>query len=169
MGHMSQSDARTRMWDEIEAVRIGMLGIDGDGQHLQPMSAYVDRERDALYFITASDTDLARSVREGGTARFTTGGKDGDFWVCATGRLVVSGDEAKLDEIWSVFAAAWFEGGRDDEKVTLLRMDLDEAAIWTADASKIGFMWEIAKANMGDKSETPEVGDHVVVAFPHAA
>lgn len=169
MTDLSRNDAKSRMWDEIEDVKTGMLGVVASGQHLQPMTAFVDRDAGALWFITASDTDLVRAVGAGAEARYTTGGKNGDFWVDATGHLSVSHDRDKLDALWNAFAAAWFEGGRDSPKVTLLRLDLHEAAIWTADASKIGFMWEIAKANMGDKAAKPDVGDHVVVEFRAAA
>ena len=169
MSNLSTADAKERMWDEIDDVKVGMLGMISSGQHLQPMSAYIDREAGALWFITATDTDLARAVGQGAQARYTTGGKNGDFWVDATGMMTVSQDEEKLDEIWNAIAAAWFPEGRESGRILLLRMDLQEAAIWTADASKIGFLWEIAKANLGATHETPDVGDHVVVNFAHAA
>ena len=158
------TEARDRMWDEIDDVRVGMLGLTGSDQHLQPMTAYTDREANALWFISASDTDLVRATASLSGARYVTGGKDGDFWVDVTGRLSVVEDQAKLDELWNAFAAAWFKDGKESPRVTLLRMDLSEAAIWMNEASKLGFLWEVAKANL-DEDETPDVGSHVVVEF----
>jgi general stress protein 26 len=32
--------------------------------------------------------------------------------------------------LWNPFIAAWFEKGKDDPKLTLLRLDPDDAQIW---------------------------------------
>lgn len=149
--------------DVLEHARVGMLRIDGSGQHGQPMTHYVDRDAKALWFITASDTDLVSAVNAGGEAHHCVISDDNNY-VCAMGRLSVSSDRAKLNELWSPVADAWFKGGKDDPKVCLLRMDLSEAAIWTSTDSSIFFGWEILKANLSD-GHTPDVGDHTVVNF----
>lgn len=35
-----------------------------------------------------------------------------------------------IDRLWSPFVGAWFDGGKDDPKVTLLRFDAEHAEIW---------------------------------------
>ncbi len=41
-----------------------------------------------------------------------------------------------IDRLWNRYVAAWFEGGKDDPKLCLLRFDPAEAEIWL-DASSI--------------------------------
>jgi general stress protein 26 len=41
-----------------------------------------------------------------------------------------------VDKLWNKFVAAWFEGGKDDPKLVLLRFDAEHAEIWQ-DASSI--------------------------------
>ena len=36
-------------------------------------------------------------------------------------------DRATIDRLWNRFVAAWFEGGKDDPKLALLRLDADLA------------------------------------------
>jgi general stress protein 26 len=45
-------------------------------------------------------------------------------------------DRAVIDRLWNRFVAAWFEGGKDDPKLALLRLDAERAEIW-ADASSM--------------------------------
>ena len=42
-----------------------------------------------------------------------------------------------VDKLWNRFVAAWFEGGKDDPRLALLRLDPERAQIWL-DGSSVG-------------------------------
>lgn len=163
----SKTNPEEQLFDHLGGLRAGMLGVEGAGQHMQPMSHFLDREGRALWFITSAETDLVRAVGQGATAKFTVTSEDQDYFACLMGTLTQSQDSAKLDELWSPAAAAWFEQGRDDPRVTLLHMPLREAAIWASTGSALKFGLQIAKAQV--TGETPDVGEHVVLNFRDAA
>lgn len=53
MTEVTQAGALERLWDTIDDKRTGMLGIcrsDG-GKHMQPMTAYGERETDTVWFF----------------------------------------------------------------------------------------------------------------------
>ena len=78
------------------------------------------------------------------------------------GKLELSDDNAKLDEVWNAVASSWFEGGERDPDVRLLKFTMSEAEVWTT-AGRIGFFYEIAKSKItGTK---PDTGDHFTVSF----
>jgi general stress protein 26 len=52
------------------------------------------------------------------------------------GNLSVDTDRAVVDRLWNRFVTAWYEGGKDDPKLALLRLDPDAGQIW-ADASSL--------------------------------
>ena len=39
-----------RLWDEIERHQIGMLGVVGAQSHMQPMTAFVEPDREQIWF-----------------------------------------------------------------------------------------------------------------------
>lgn len=39
-------------------------------------------------------------------------------------------DRAVIDRLWNAYVAAWYEGGKDDPKLVLLRFDAERAQIW---------------------------------------
>ncbi|GFE63370.1 pyridoxamine 5'-phosphate oxidase family protein [Litoreibacter roseus] len=164
---LTKEDATKQLFDQLDDLRAGMLGIEGSGQHMQPMTHYFDRETQELWFITSRDTDLVRAVGQGNTAHFTIQSTDQDYYSCMSGPITQSSDEAKLDEIWSAVAAAWFENGREDADVTLLHMPLREAAVWASSGNPLVFGLEILRANMS--SDTADVGEHRVINFATAA
>ncbi len=50
--------------------------------------------------------------------------------------LRVDNDPAVIDKLWNRYVAAWYEGGKSDPKLALLRLDPEEGQIWL-DASSL--------------------------------
>jgi general stress protein 26 len=90
-----------------------------------------DREgRGPVWFFTSKDTDLARALGGGAAATLQFAAKGHELFASLEGRLVPDDDRATIDRLWNRFVAAWFEGGRDDPKLQLLRFDPESAQIW---------------------------------------
>jgi general stress protein 26 len=49
--------------------------------------------------------------------------------------LSLEQNRAMVDKFWNRYVAAWFEGGKDDPKLALLRFDADRAEIWLDESS----------------------------------
>ena len=162
-----ETDAQGTLFEVLDEQRVGMLGVSGSGQHMQPMTHFADPDACALWFVTSRDTDLVRAVGQGAQAHHCVMKSDGTLYACLAGTLEQSSDSAKLDELWSAVTAAWFEEGREDPDVVLLRFSLRDAGVWTATDSGIVFGLEIARANMSAERQ-PDVGEHTVVRFGDA-
>lgn len=156
---MSES-LKKEFWDRLEDTRAGMLATDGG--RAVPMSHYVDRDANALWFITANGTDLAQTAQSGAAAEYLISSTNESLYARIDGRVQAVTDPAKLDELWSAVAAAWFEDGRKDDDIQLVRMDLSEAEVWATGGS-MSFLYQIAKANI--TKEKPDMGDHGVLRF----
>jgi general stress protein 26 len=125
------SELEARLWKALDKDRTVMLGLDGvRGGHLQPMTALVEDGRAPIWFFTSSDTDFARrlSAPQAGLMAFSSKGHE--LFATAQGELCIDNDRAVIDRLWNPFAAAWFESGKDDPKVTLLRFDATRAEVW---------------------------------------
>lgn len=62
--------------------------------------------------------------------------KDHDLFATLHGRLCVDTRREVVDRLWNRFVAAWYEGGKEDPKLALLRLDPESAEVWI-DASSI--------------------------------
>lgn len=165
----SADDARAQFWSELDDGRVSMLWVTGSDQHPQPMTHFVDQPAGAIWYITSAETDLAQAVGSGVPAQLVYMASGQDYQASVTGRLDMVADDAKLDALWNVAVAAWFEGGRADPNVRLLRFVPDEAAIWASEASGILVGLKILRAGMQEGAGEPDVGVHKVVRFRHAA
>ena len=151
---------KEEFWDRIEDVRTGMLGTD-DARSV-PMSHYVDKDANVLWFITAKGTDLAKTAQSGASAEYIVISNDEHLYARVDGKVQAVSDPAKLDELWSAIAGAWFEDGRQDDDIQLVRMDLSSAEVWATGGS-LSFLYEVAKAHLTD--EKPDMGQHGTISF----
>jgi general stress protein 26 len=161
---LARKDPEALLWQELEKVHAGMLGIEGSGQHLQPMAHQIDRERNRLWFFTKRDTDLVQALRPGARAQFAIISKAQDFHACMTGTIREEMDRDFIERAWSPGVAAWYEGGKDDPQLVMVALDLEHARIWASTRNTLAYAWELAKAN-ADESTTPHVGARSEVTF----
>jgi general stress protein 26 len=156
------TDIKTEFWKRLKDTRAGMLSANG--APAVPMTHYIDDKNDGpvIWFITNRHTDLAQAAAPEVTGQYLITSKDEQLYARIDGRLAREVNEEELDRIWNAFAAAWFEEGREDSDVQLMRFTLTKAEVWITDGSA-KFLYEIAKANATEK--LPEVGQHDTVIF----
>jgi general stress protein 26 len=133
---MSDTQAiKARFWKALRSDMTLMLGLDGvDDGHAQPMTAQLDSDEDCgpIWFFSSNEAQLVRELREGQGSRVLAhfASKGHDLFASIHGTLSLANDRAVIDRLWNPFVAAWFEGGKDDPKLQLLRLDPDRAQIW---------------------------------------
>lgn len=147
-------------WNRMDDVQAGLLSAAGERPI--PMAPHADADDNALWFVTAAGSAAERAAKGGDTASFAVADAKANLYATLDGTLTEVNDAAKLDEIWSAVTAAWFENGRDDAAVRLVKFTPKAGEVW-ATARTAGFLYEIAKANLGD--DTPDAGEHGRIVF----
>lgn len=82
---------------------------------------------------------------------------DGASVVSLAGTASVDRDQARIDEFWNPWVEAWFDGGRQDPSVALLRVTATSAEYWHVDKPAIVRGFEVVKALVTKKA--PDVGE----------
>jgi general stress protein 26 len=169
MSDHSQAELEVRLWKEIEKARYGMLGVVGrtPAKHFQPMTAFCEPDNGQIWFFSRTDTDLAQEVASGAEAMFVVQAKDQGFQACVGGRLSRQSDARRMEQYWGPVVAAWYPEGKDDPRLTLLRLDVGDAQVWLSETNPLAFGFQIAKANM--TGHEPDVGESAPVRLDHRA
>lgn len=157
----ARTDPEGSLWAELESVNAGMLGIDGSGQHMQPMAHHVDRAGQRLWFLTKRDTDLAEALTPGSKAHFTIISKGQDFHACMSGPIDEEEDRSFLDALWNPAVASLFPKGKEDPSLMMIALQVTDAAIWASVAETSHFTWETTGAGNPDGPDDLGVRNHV--------
>jgi general stress protein 26 len=144
-----EAEIEKKFWKALRSDRVGMLGLTGvENGHAQPMSGQIlheDDERGAIWFFTAKDTDLVRSMGDSHPAFLHFASKGHDLFATLEGELIASNNRVIIDKLWNTFVAAWYEGGKDDPKLQLIRFEPMHAQVWLNEHS----LWAGVKLLLG--------------------
>jgi general stress protein 26 len=150
-----KKELREEFWKSFEDSPYIMIRLDEGGGHAEPMTAQLDRDaRQTIWFFASRSNRIA----PGGLAMAQFSSKGHDVFACLAGTLVDETDQAIWDKHWNQYVEAWFPGGRNDPNLKMLRFEIDNAEVWTADPGVIGRFKLLA----GTRVTSDELGDHAV-------
>jgi general stress protein 26 len=136
----NEQELESKFWESLQDSPFVMLGLKGSG-FARPMTAQVD-EDGQIYFFAARSEELLKGLDHRLEAFATYASKDHDFFASMKGELVVDNDRDTIDRLWSPTVSAWYEQGKDDPELVLLRFDTEKADIWQAGTgSAINAAW----------------------------
>lgn len=127
------AELKTKLFKALKSDRTVMLSLAGaDEGHAQPMTVQLegDDETGPLWIFTSKETDLVEAMGQSHRAAINFADKGHDLFAAIEGELSLDNDRAMIDRLWNPFVAAWFEGGKDDPKLQLLRFDPETAQVW---------------------------------------
>jgi general stress protein 26 len=153
---MEQAEIQEKFWDAIRRHPTLMLGLAAEGGTSRPMTACFEEGSHSMWFFSSRQTELVRRLNGAQAAVVTYVGKGHDFWATLAGTLSLDMDRQRIDRFWNRFIAAWFEGGKEDPNLALLRFDTQNAEIWLAETSLL----EGVKLLLGADPKK-EYADHV--------
>jgi general stress protein 26 len=108
-----------KFWKALKSDMTLMLGLDGveDG-HARPMTAQLEHDdHGPIFFFTAKDAEIVRSLSKGNRAIATFVSKGHDLFATIHGRITLDNDRAVIDRLWNRYVAAWFQAGKDDPQL----------------------------------------------------
>ena len=128
-----------------------------DGRLLSRPLAVLERDFDGdLYFFTMDPSSKTDQVAADNNVNVSM--QCGDDYLSIAGTATVTRDQALIDELWNPHAEAWFEQGREDPSVALLKVHADSAEYWTMDSPKPVALIKYAKAMI--TGEQPDVASN---------
>ncbi|MEP7242779.1 MAG: pyridoxamine 5'-phosphate oxidase family protein [Gammaproteobacteria bacterium] len=130
----NEAEIEAKFWKALKSDMTVMLGLVGvEDAHSQPMTAQLDPDRPdggPIWFFTSKETHLVKAMGQDHRAVAQFVAKGHDLFADIHGELTLDNNRATLDRLWNKFVAAWFEGGKDDPKLQLIRLDAEHAQIW---------------------------------------
>lgn len=158
---MTDTEDLQQIADIIKATRFAVVtthGSDG-GLYSRPL-AVLDHEFDGtLWFFTQDPSPKTADIAN--DPHVNVAYAHGPSTVSIAGTATVSRDQAKIDEFWNPWAESWFEGGRTDPTVALLKVDATSAEFWHVDKPAVARAVEIVKA-LATRT-APDVGESKTV------
>ena len=96
----------------------------------RPMNVRKVDDRGDLWFLSASDSQQKEELaRDPSVQLYFQGSSHSDF-LHLRGRATISTDRSKVDELWEPVIKTWFTGGKDDPRITVIRVTPTDGYYW---------------------------------------
>lgn len=155
--------AKDKLWELIKDIKFGMFTHRNThgvlhGHPLTTQNRSVDEDA-KLYFFVQRDSEIASAVGSDRQVCVTYADPGTDSYVSVSGEARIEDNQAKVDELFTEMAKAWFPGGPSDRSLALLSVRMRHAEYWETDDGKMVQLFKIAKAAVtGDTP--PSLGEH---------
>lgn len=132
-----------------------------DGKLLaHPMVPQQVTEGADVWFFLGLQGDQAKALQANPQVNITV--SEAGNWLSVAGRVHFVDDQAKVDELWDDSVAAWFDQGRNDPNLGLIKVTTDSAQHWGLKGGKVSALAQIVKSKVtgqrtGGGSDTTEL------------
>ena len=151
-----------RAWELMKKIGFAMLVTrDGDKLRARPMSAYLERDNNAIYFLTDARRHKDDEIARNPGINLSFADASAQKYVSLTGNAVVSNDRAKIKELFSTEAKAWWESA-DDPNIRVLKVTPDDAEYWDSPGTVVSNVKMAAAAVTGTR---PDIGENRKVSM----
>lgn len=123
-----------------------MTTIDGGHLRSRPMSTQQSEFNGTLWFFSSDKTHKVDEIQKDNRVNCAYSEPGNDRYVSVSGRVEISRDRAKMEELWSPPLKAWFPDGLDSPDLCLLKVDVEQAEYWDTPSGKIVQLFGFVKA-----------------------
>ncbi len=109
----------------------------------RPMSAMDTDEEGNLWFFSAKSSDKNEHIQSDPRVQLFFSHPGNSEFLSVYGTASISTDPALIEKYWSSIIKAWFQGGKDDPEITLLKVAPEEAYYWDTKNNKMVSMIKI--------------------------
>jgi general stress protein 26 len=134
---------------ELTKGKIGLLCTIQNGEiESRPMSTQGVDDDGTMWFFSHRDSHKNQQIENVDKVYLMYSDQDKHHYLSLAGYAEVVVDKAKIEEYWNPFVKAWFEGGKDDPAITLLKVTPVDGHYWDTKDGKLVTLIKIAVASL---------------------
>jgi general stress protein 26 len=153
INNLSGGEAIKKLKELSKEINICLFCTDiqnGKGATARPMATQQTGEDDYLWFLSDKNSDKNKEIARDPNVQLFYSDTNKSSFLTFTGIATIVNDKHKIDEIWSPLHKTWFQGGKDDPSISLIRVEPIEGAYWDSKGNRaINFVKMIASVVSG--------------------
>ena len=116
----------------------------------RPMAVQKVDDAGNLWFLSASDSHKNAELETDTAVQLLFQGSDYTDFLTVYGRATINNDTAIIQELWNPVFKTWFTEGKDDPRITVIKITPSEAYYWdTKHAQLVGLIKRLVGAAIG--------------------
>lgn len=157
--NLHSQEAVKKLKELSESARICMFCTELSSlpNNARPMSLQECDQEGNLWFISSSDSNKNFEIKDDNRVQLYFMNNGSSEYLSIFGKAYIYTDKNTIEDKWSSFANAWFEEGKEDPKVSIIRVTPDETYYWDTKAGKfVSMLTFITAAVTGNKTDNSD-------------
>ena len=138
--NLHNQEAIDKLTDLVNKIDIGMLCTYATGQqyiHSVPMSRQEVDDQGNIWYLFSSDSLTYDNLQNDKRVSILFSQPSDYNFLNVHGTAEIYQDKARIDKYWNKFMEAWFEKGKDDPHIRLLKVNVKDANYWDNKTNKL--------------------------------
>jgi len=164
---MNKQEQIDKIQDVIKDVKYAMMStINDKGDiHAWPMTtSEASVAAKEIWFIGDKTSDVVKDIQSNSKIGLSYATQDEKDYVSVSANAELSDDTDKLDELWSPVYNAFFEHGKEDPNVQLIKVVPHGVECWLSGSSTVN-MFKMAAAALQDGKTAEDMGKQFSVSL----
>lgn len=103
----------------------------------RPMSTQKVDDEGNIWFMSSIKSDKNKEILQNNTVQLFYSNTSNYEFLSVLGSATIHTDREKIYEMWTPFAKAWFEDGKDDADISLIKVTPQSAYYWDTKNNKM--------------------------------
>lgn len=104
--------------------------INGGNFSTRPMAPEQIDDEGNFWFLSASDSHKNKEISIDASVQLLFQGSPHSDFLSINGRAEISRDKNKIDELWDDITKTWFTEGKDDPRITVIKVTPTDGYYW---------------------------------------
>ena len=158
---LTGKEALDKMKELVEHNSICMFTSNVGETPLQtrPMTTQEVDDEGNFWFLSPKDSHKNYEIRSDARVQLLFANTSASEYLTVYGTATIINDRKKIEELWSPMAKAWFQQGKDDPNLSLIKVSPEHAYYWEPKQNKmVTLMKMAASAVSGQKMDIGHQG-----------
>lgn len=156
-------EAVEKLKDMVDKIDMGMMGTYQEGSefiYAVPMSRQEVDEQGNIWYLLSSESETYHNLEKNKNLSILFSDTSNFNFLSLNGQAEISQDQARIDKYWNKMVEAWFEKGKEDPRIRVLKVVPSEAHYWDNKTNKLVTMFKVlSSAVTGQKLDIGREGE----------
>jgi general stress protein 26 len=161
--NLHNDEARKKLKELVDKIDVGILCTYPANQpyvHAVPMSRQEVDEEGNIWYLFSSESDTFKHLQQDNKVSILFSQVSDYSFLSLNGVATISQDKARIEKYWNKFVEAWFEKGKEDPRIRVMKVQVDDAHYWDNKTSKLVTLLKVAaSAVTGKKMDIGREGE----------
>lgn len=156
-------EAVEKLKDMVDKIDMGMMGTYQEGNefiYAVPMSRQEVDEQGNIWYLLSSESETYHNLEKNKNVTILFSDTSNFNFLSLNGQAEISQDQARIDKYWNKMIEVWFEKGKEDPRIRVLKVVPSEAHYWDNKTNKLVTMFKVlSSAVTGQKLDIGREGE----------